>query len=51
MTREQGLDRLSATCLAQHGLPLAQAVDAIHKTLAAPGQPRGDDTILLALEV
>jgi len=51
MTREEGLARLSATCRAQHGLPLAQAVDAIHTTLAAPGQPRGDDTILLALEV
>ena len=51
MTREEGLARLAATCQAHHGLPLAQAVDAIHENLAVPGQPRGDDTILLALEV
>ncbi len=51
MTREEGLARLAATCRTHHGLPLAQAVAEIHAALAAPGQPRGDDTILLALEV
>lgn len=51
MTREEGLARLAATCGAHRGLPLAQAVDAINETLAGTGLPRGDDTILLALEV
>jgi sigma-B regulation protein RsbU (phosphoserine phosphatase) len=51
MTREEGLERLSATCAAHHGLPAAQAVEAIHAALVPPGAARGDDTILLALEV
>ena len=51
MTREEGLERLSATCAAHRGLPVAQAVEAIHAALVPPGAPRGDDTILLALEV
>lgn len=51
MTREEGLERLTATCAAHRGLPMAQAVEAIHAALVPPGAPRGDDTILLALEV
>jgi sigma-B regulation protein RsbU (phosphoserine phosphatase) len=51
MTREEGLARLAATCEAHRTLPLTQAVDAIHEALAGAGLPRGDDTILLALEV
>ena len=51
MTREEGLARLAATCEAHRTLPLTQAVDAIHAALAGAGLPRGDDTILLALEV
>lgn len=51
MTREQGLDRLAAVCASFMNLPLVQAVEAIHSTLAPPGVPRGDDTILLGLEV
>lgn len=51
MTRDQGLARLAATCQAHRDLPLARAVDAIHESLAGNGSPRGDDTILLALEV
>ncbi len=51
MTREQGLGRLAETCAAHRALPLAQAVEAVHQALVPPGSPRGDDTILLALEV
>jgi len=51
MTREEGLARLAEACAAHRGLPLAQTVEAIHAALAGPGKPRGDDTILLALEV
>jgi sigma-B regulation protein RsbU (phosphoserine phosphatase) len=51
MSREEGLERLAATCAAHRGLPAAQAVEAIHAALVPPGAPRGDDTILLALEV
>lgn len=51
MTREEGQARLSAVCEAHRSLPLAQAVNAIHETLAEPGAAREDDTILLALEV
>lgn len=51
MTREQGLDRLISTCVQFSALPLVQAVDAIHATLQPPGGKRGDDTILLGIEV
>jgi len=51
MTREQGLDRLMSTCVQFSALPLAQAVDAIHAALQPPGGVRGDDTILLGIEV
>lgn len=51
MTREEGQARLKAVCEAHRNLPLAQAVNAIHETLAEPGAAREDDTILLGLEV
>ncbi len=51
MTREEGQRQLAATCQAHRNLPLPQIVNAIHEALAVPGEPRGDDTILLALEV
>jgi len=51
MTREEGLAQLAATCRLHRGLPLPRAVEAIHAALSTPGTPRGDDTILLALEV
>ncbi|MDY0225798.1 MAG: SpoIIE family protein phosphatase [Desulfomicrobium apsheronum] len=51
MTREEGQARLSAVCEAHRNLPLEQAVNAIHETLAEPGAAREDDTILLGLEV
>jgi sigma-B regulation protein RsbU (phosphoserine phosphatase) len=51
MTRDEGLARLASTCSAHRGLPLDQAVETIHAALVPPGTPRGDDTILLALEV
>ena len=50
LAREEGLDRLAAVCAAHGGLPLAAAVAAIHASLVPPGAPKGDDTILLALE-
>jgi phosphoserine phosphatase RsbU/P len=51
MTREEGLTRLATTCEAHRGLPLTQTVDQIHDALTGAGLPKGDDTILLALEV
>ena len=51
MTREEGLAQLAATCGEHRHLPLTQAVEAIHAALAVPGMPRGDDTILLGIEV
>ena len=51
MTREEGLAQLAATCGDHRHLPLTQAVEAIHAALAVPGMPRGDDTILLGIEV
>lgn len=51
MTREEGLAQLAETCGEHRHLPLTQAVEAIHAALAVPGIPRGDDTILLGIEV
>ena len=51
MTREEGIERLAGACASHRALPLAEAVESIHAALVPPGTPRGDDTILLALEV
>ncbi len=51
MSRDVGLNRLAATCQMYHDTPLATAATTIHAALSDPEKHRGDDTILLAVEV
>jgi len=49
--RRGGLERLREACQREHGLPLAEAVEAISNAVRPPGEPVHDDLLLLAVEV